>query len=626
MSSPPADNSTSRRIRWRRRHKRIRVRVNSIVPSDRDRSPWLLGFLLLLSTLAFVIGLSDAPIERAEIYFLDAARAMVERSDWLVPYYRGQPFYDKPPLTYWLLAFSFQTLGPSLFAGRLVASLLALSTLFATLLAARRLVDHAAKDLGPATAGTSAAFFATAILATSYAFVSFARLTMSDMLLTLLTLLAGVFFLRSETEQNQAWLPWCGVLLGLGFLTKGPIAWIYFGALLLAFVLVERRLPRIFTLHGGIGTLLAVGIGASWFGLVYLREGLEPLKWFFLRENLQRFAAQTYDTDQPFWYYLLIYAVEGLPWSVLFLPAATFAFRKGSPRLLRILFLWSVLMVVPLSLARGKIDYYLLPLLPPLSILIGAYLARGGPSARSLRILAGLTALLLIGAVWFPMLPAPFAPPLSTVRAMHAFFVAAALACIVSAIRPAARTVVAVCATSVLGTALFLFGSIVPAYRAAQPTQEFLDHIARERVYTPDLEIAVCDDTLRLQRDILFTLRIPVLEHCELWQVASSSRKFLMIVTLLQERSLRTAGNVRHIASLKHLPADVTRLGTLLQGAQVAKVGLLANFETGDPVARWKRNREFKRWLDTPEGQKAQSESEEQGLQAGPDRSRGGLR
>ncbi|HQZ16455.1 MAG TPA: glycosyltransferase family 39 protein, partial [Vicinamibacteria bacterium] len=105
-----------------------------------QKSSLLLGLILALSAAAFVVGLSDAPIERAEIYFLDAARAMVERSDWLVPYYRGEPFYDKPPLTYWLLAGSFQFFGPSLFSGRLVAALLALATLLATWLSARRLI------------------------------------------------------------------------------------------------------------------------------------------------------------------------------------------------------------------------------------------------------------------------------------------------------------------------------------------------------------------------------------------------------------------------------------------------------------------------------------------------------
>ncbi len=585
----------------------------------------LLGLILALSAAAFLIGLSDAPIERAEIYFLDAARAMVERSDWLVPYYRGEPFYDKPPLTYWLLATSFKFLGPSLFSGRLVAALLALVTLLVTCVATRRLIARG--DDGRATeVSDTAAFFATSILATSYAFVSFARLTMSDMLLTLLTFLAGIVYLRSETESKQSFLIPCGAILDLAFLAKGPIAWIYFGALLAAFVLVERRLPRIFTPGGLGGTLLAVGTGLSWFFFVYLREGIEPLKWFFLRENLQRFAATTYDTDQPFWYYFLIYAVEGLPWSVLALPAALYAFRPASPRILRVLLLWSLLMLIPLSLSRGKIDYYLLPLLPPLSLLIGAYLASGAPAARTLRAVAVLTAALLAGAVFFPMLPAPFSPPAVTVTAMRAFFVLASIACLATAIRPAARTVVSVCAASVLGTALFLFGAIVPAYRAAQPTEALLDHIARERVYTPDLHVAVCDDTLRLQRDILFTLRIPVMEHCELWQVASSSRKFLMIVTLLQEKSLRTADNVRHIASLNHLPADVTRLSTLLEGAALAKVGLLANFQTTDPVARWKRNREFKRWLDTPEGQKAEAERLEKERIVAEDRRRAGLK
>jgi hypothetical protein len=342
---------------------------------------------------------------------------------------------------------------------------------------------------------------------------------------------------------------------------------------------------------------------------VYLQEGIEPLKWFFLRENLQRFGAPTYDTGEPFWYYFLIYAAEGLPWSVLALPAILHAFRAGSPRILRTLSLWAMLMLVPLSLSKGKIDYYLLPLLPPLSIVIGAYLAHGAPSKGTLRTLAVLAAILLLGAAMFPMLPAPFAPPESMLKWMRAFLALASLSCLLTAIEPRPRTIVSVCAASVLGTALFLFGVVVPAYRSAQPTKEILDHIARERVFTPELEVAVCDDTLRLQRDILFSLRIKVVEQCELWAAVSSSRKFLIIVTPAQEKSLRAAENVRHIATLDHLPADVARVGALLSGPRISKVGLLANFATTDPVARWKRNREFKRWLDTPEGQKAQAEA-----------------
>ena len=283
-------------------------------------------------------------------------------------------------------------------------------------------------------------------------------------------------------------------------------------------------------------------------------------------------------------------------------------------------------MLVPLSLSKGKIDYYLLPLLPPLAILMGAYLAIGRPSSAVLRLLAITTACLLAGTALFPMLPAPFAPPSVTVILLRTFLAASAAVCLLVAIRPRAAVVVSVASVAVLGTAVFLFGSVVPAYRAAQPTEELLEDIAREKAYTPDLEIAVCDDTLRLQRDILFSLRIPVVEHCELWAVVSSPRKFLVIVTLLQERSLRTAENVRHITSLPHLPADVTRIGTLWAGPVISKVGLLANFETSDIVARQKRNREFKRWLDTPEGQKAEAQRLERERLQAEERRRAGLK
>jgi len=57
--------------------------------------------LVVLALLALVLpSLGQAPLERAEIYFLDAARGMVETGDWVVPRYQGEPFFDKPPLVY----------------------------------------------------------------------------------------------------------------------------------------------------------------------------------------------------------------------------------------------------------------------------------------------------------------------------------------------------------------------------------------------------------------------------------------------------------------------------------------------------------------------------------------------
>ena len=79
--------------------------------------------------MLLLVSLGAAPLERAEIYFVDAARAMVESGDYLVPRYRGEPFFDKPPLTYWLMAASFRVFGFTLTAARLVPVAAALALL-----------------------------------------------------------------------------------------------------------------------------------------------------------------------------------------------------------------------------------------------------------------------------------------------------------------------------------------------------------------------------------------------------------------------------------------------------------------------------------------------------------------
>lgn len=566
----------------------------------------LLAFLAAACAVLF-IALGEAPIERAEIYFLDAARAMVESGNWLVPHYRGQPFYDKPPLTYWLLAASFSAFGPSLTVGRLVPALLALATLGAVFGFARR---HSGTADSPTR--ERAALFSTIILGTSYAFMSFARLTMSDMLLTLLVLLAADGLLvadgtsrapRAPSARAGMALVLCGTLLGLAFLTKGPIAWIFFGSLLLAIALVQRRVPRIFNFAGLLGAFLAISIAAIWFFFVYQREGAEPLQWFFLRENLQRFAAETYDSDQPFWYYLPTYLFEGLPWSLL----APFAFRfaVSGPTgtvLGRVIVLWTLLMLVPLSLSHGKIDYYILPLLPPLSALTGTYLASGTASPGALRLAAaGLLAIVLI-ALTFPGLPTAWAPSPNwamTLRGTALVFLGATAWLL---IRPTAQRLIVTGALTVLALGFILFAAIVPAFRAGQPVRPLLADIERERSFEPKARVVVCDDTLRVQRDILFDLRFAVVERCDLWRAVTNDR-VLILASNAEETSLRRSPDIRHIATYDHLPAGVARLETLWTPPRVATLALLANFETSDPIARQKANREYKRMIAEAEAQ-----------------------
>ena len=150
----------------------VSIPVLSALPSDRA---WPVRVALFLAAAAVLLfwGLGQAPLERAEIYFLDGARSMLERHDLLVPYYRGQPFFDKPPLTYWLMAASFHAFGIGAGAARVVPAVAALSVLMATLWLGSVLFDR------------RTAWAAALMLATTGAFLGFGRVAMSDMLLAL---------------------------------------------------------------------------------------------------------------------------------------------------------------------------------------------------------------------------------------------------------------------------------------------------------------------------------------------------------------------------------------------------------------------------------------------------------
>src|SRR6185295_18739202 len=128
--------------------------------------------------------------------------------------------------------------------------------------------------------------------------------------------------------------------------------------LLLAYRLRTER-PRLTVTGVTAAVALFVSIGLGWFAALYVRLGWGPLEYFFLRENLQRFAGETYDSGRAPWYYVGTYLAEGLPWS-LFFPVALLGLRRhdgpeGRADGVRFLAFWLGLMAIPLSLSRGKL-------------------------------------------------------------------------------------------------------------------------------------------------------------------------------------------------------------------------------------------------------------------------------
>jgi 4-amino-4-deoxy-L-arabinose transferase-like glycosyltransferase len=469
--------------------------------------------------------------------------------------------------------------------------------------------------LGALLVGRRAALAGGLALATTGAFMSFGRLAMSDMLLTACSTLAVALAVaiagapaaiqarppERARRRSGVLAAALGVVLGLGFLTKGPIALLLPGLGILPLFWRERRRLRL----PASSTLLAAALfgvfGLAWFAAVYVQLGAAPLQHFFLRENLQRFGGETYDAGRPPWYYAGTYLAEGLPWS-LFLPAALIRLRRRDEEGVaggRFLASWLGLMALSLSLSRGKIDYYLLPLYPAAALLVGRYFASvawGGLDrvvARiALLLLAAAFALLAVGT---PPLPAEWLPGRSLRAALSCLALVASLGLLGVGFRVSALRVLGALAASAALAFLAVALVFVPAFQAAQPNAAIVEDVARERRYQPDAQLVLCEDPVRVQRDLLFGARVPAQERCDLWAPASSPQPFLLLLRNEQRVDLMEIPSMRFVSEYRYLPSNSFTARGLLAGQQPGVLVLLANYATADPLANLRNRRDRKR-------------------------------
>jgi 4-amino-4-deoxy-L-arabinose transferase-like glycosyltransferase len=516
---------------------------------------------------------------------------MVETGDLVVPRYQGEPFYDKPALTYWLMAAAMKVLGTGPGAARAVSAAAAVGVVLAT------------AWLGTLLFTRRTALASAFVLSTTLAFLSFARIAMSDVLLALFSTLAVALAVRAFSPSSPAWsVVGLGAAAGLGFATKGPIAVLIPGLAVLLLLARHRRVPSSApALVLGAAAFLALGFG--WFALVTARMGTEPLAHFFLRENLERFAGEGFDVGRPAWFYVPAYLAEGLPWSPLLPIALLSLWRRGGDApgraAGRFLAAWAALVLVPLTLSRGKIDYYLLPLYPAVSLLVGRYLVEvpwrkldRGWTGACLAVLGGGLAWVLLAR---PRVPAPWLPATGYRVALLAVLALAAVALVTVAVRPTPARVAAVLGLPVALAWLVLVAGFLPAFAAAQPNRRIAADVARELSYRGDAQVAFCGDPSRARRDVLFLARAAAVETCDVWGLAASPFPFLLVVTPAQAASLEALPEWRTIGRYRCLSARALTLDGLVSSPQPQEVVLGANFVTDDPVADRKRRREYRK-------------------------------
>ena len=315
--------------------------------------------MVLLASAVLSAGLGQGDIRIDAPIYAWIAKYMVISGDWFNLYYdHGQtPYFNKPPLQFWLMAGVFKLLGPSTFSAKLVSVLFAVGCVIVLYALARLRYD-------PKVAATAGIIFAT-----TYPFVrnaAGARLDAAVTFFFLATLYSGLRIFLSTESRTRDWVM-LGAACGLGLLIKSGV-----GLLSLPILAVASLWQRRWNLWWDWRVLVALAVCAAivapWHWHQYATWGQPYLDEHFKHQVAGRLEADAFGAS-PWYTYLLEIGKRYWPW----LPLAIFGmWRLPSSRPYRaedrVFITWFMLAFLILHLIQRKYDRYLLLIFPVVAI------------------------------------------------------------------------------------------------------------------------------------------------------------------------------------------------------------------------------------------------------------------
>jgi len=398
---------------------------------------------------------------------------MLQRHDFVTPTIDGIRFFDKPPLMYWMAVGSMRVFGIHDWAARIPLALGVLALLFAVYALGIRLFASISSPRYPDRGG----LYAALAMATSIGPYLYTRFYIPDILIALwMTLSIHLFLIAldrlsanknivilSEGDRdilrapqpkdlhepsptstagsfhtwNSPLLPMLGfgAVLALSVLTKGLIGIVFPIGFVILYLVITRQLKLLLKLHIPAATAAFLALAAPWHILAALRNpaiampsglGLPARAgwaWFYLyNEHIARFLQKRIPHDYgqtPIWLFWLFAVLWMMPWAT-FLPTALAKFAPKAARKSTFpLLLWAALVLGFFTLSARQ-EYYQLPALPALALLIGGTLAfadahHDSPANRSilrwsLWLLVPLTTAVAVTCAYFAV-TAPAPPP-----------------------------------------------------------------------------------------------------------------------------------------------------------------------------------------------------------------------
>jgi 4-amino-4-deoxy-L-arabinose transferase-like glycosyltransferase len=255
------------------------------------------------------------------------------------------------------------------------------------------------------------------------AVISFSRSASTDMQMAAPLAIGLLGWYAWYETDSKFWLYDIYFFTGLATLAKGPVAPFLAIVIVAAFAFLRRDWSILRRSFWWPGMVLYFAMVLPWF-IAVQHQNPTFFREFFLEHNLERFATDRYQHVQPFWYYLVVVLLALMPWTVIAVRALIDGiqtsvcewrdrhFSRCKPCANRpgdafpeFLVIWALIPIIFFSFSRSKLPGYILPSIPPITILTGDYLFRRRQQGLNRWVLVGhalLSGIMTMSALLLP--------------------------------------------------------------------------------------------------------------------------------------------------------------------------------------------------------------------------------
>lgn len=356
--------------------------------------------------------------------FDQAHTVKAKLSACVTPYLYGLPWLEKPALYYWRAMFVFQEFGVHDWSARLPSASFAFIMAALIYLHMRRFRRGGHLD-------------AALITVACTGIIGFSRGASTDMQMAAPLCIGLLGWYAWYETDSKFWLFDIYFFTGVATLAKGPVAPFLAIMIVASFAALRKEWSILKRSFWWPGVLLYFAIVLPWFVAVQ-HQNPTFFREFFMEHNLERFATNRYQHQQPFWYYAVVVLLAIMPWTVVVLRAlwdgiqtsvaewrlrhapnakATKKVNRPGDAFPEFLVIWALIPIIFFSISQSKLPGYILPAIPPITILTGDYLfRRRGTGLHRLElaghaVLCGVMTMFALLLPWF-VVHGPHIPPM----------------------------------------------------------------------------------------------------------------------------------------------------------------------------------------------------------------------